>query len=60
LGINAGTGYQWGFKNGFTMSLGGTFGKVWDIGDKNNTGEYNDSTQRIFDFNFNFKLGYSF
>ncbi len=60
LGITGGSGYQWVQKNGFTIALGAAFGKTWDIASKNNTGVYDDSSNLLFDFILNFKLGYSF
>jgi len=59
LGITGGTGYQWVFRGGFTISLGGGLGRTWDIANKANTGIY-DSRVFLVDFIFNFKLGYSF
>jgi hypothetical protein len=59
LGITGGSGYQWVLKNGFTISLGGAFGKTWDIAISDNTGKY-DNDKLLFDFILNFKIGYSF
>ena len=60
IGITGGTGYQWVFRNGFTISLGGALGKTWDIAANGNTGVYDKSRKFKYDFIINFKLGYSF
>ncbi|GHV92115.1 hypothetical protein AGMMS50268_26180 [Spirochaetia bacterium] len=63
LGIGASTGYQWIFKNGFTVALGGGMRKHWYIASKNNKREYPEAVH-LFKFPLNldltFRLGYSF
>ena len=60
LGFTEGIGYQWVFKRGFTMSVGGGFGKTWELASNDNTGEYDYSKKYIIDVVLNFKIGYSF
>ncbi|MDR2922617.1 MAG: hypothetical protein LBU85_04645, partial [Treponema sp.] len=65
LGLGLNGGYQWIFRNGFTIQLGTGISKTWIIPFANN-----ESTFRIEDewhlFNmpidilFTFRLGYSF
>jgi hypothetical protein len=38
FGIGAEVGYEWIFKKGFTITLGGGFGKNWAIASKENSG----------------------
>jgi len=63
IGIGTSIGYQWIFKNGFTISLGIRGEKIWTIGSKNNTGVYS-KPKNLFGLPFSitlpFKLGYSF
>ena len=45
----------------YTISAGGSIGKIWDIGNSNNTGIYVDSPNIFFDvISLNFKIGISF
>ncbi|MCL2130482.1 MAG: hypothetical protein FWH35_09030 [Treponema sp.] len=60
LGITEGIGYQWVFRRGFTISLGGGFGKTWELASDDNTGQYDKSKKYVVDVVFNFKIGYSF
>jgi hypothetical protein len=64
IGIGLVSGYQWIFRNGFTLSLGGALGKTWSIPAKEYWTNVINSDGRIslplFDFKIDFKLGYSF
>ncbi|MDR1219479.1 MAG: hypothetical protein LBK73_07710 [Treponema sp.] len=65
LGLGLTGGYQWIFKNGFTMQLGTGLGKTWIIPFAKNKGEYRmEDEWRFFnwpiDFKFIFRVGYSF
>jgi hypothetical protein len=59
-GITGGAGYQWVFKNGFTIALGGAIGTTAGIPDNNNTGKYDKFFKPGLDLILNTKLGYSF
>jgi hypothetical protein len=65
LGLGLTGGYQWIFKNGFTMQLGTGLGKTWIIPFERNKSEYRTEDEWHFfnwpiDFTFTFRLGYSF
>jgi hypothetical protein len=63
LGIGTSIGYQWIFKNGFTLSLGAGGQKIWSIASDNNTGTYTEAENLFklpFALKLNFGLGYSF
>jgi hypothetical protein len=63
LGIGGSAGYQWVFKNGFTISLGAGGQKIWAIASDDNIGTYRE-TENLFKLPFaltlTFRLGYSF
>jgi hypothetical protein len=59
LGIGAEAGYEWIFKNGFTITLGGGFGKNWGIESKGNSGDLIQEDV-LYNFRFTFMMGYSF
>jgi len=63
LGIGFSAGYQWIFRNGFTISLGGGGQKIWSIASNKNTGIYREA-ENLFKLPFalilTFRLGYSF
>jgi hypothetical protein len=59
LGIGMEIGYEWIFKNGFTMTLGGGLGKNWGIGLGEISNEYK-KPGNLFSIRINFMLGYSF
>jgi hypothetical protein len=62
LGIGTEIGYNWLFKNGFTITLGGGIGKNWGIPFKNNSGylEIMEENSFIELIRISFMLGYSF
>jgi hypothetical protein len=65
LGIGLSSGYQWIFKNGFTIQLGAEISKAWIIPFKHNKGEYRvEDEWHLFglplDLNYIFRIGYSF
>jgi hypothetical protein len=60
LGISGGAGYQWVFKNGFTIALGGAIGTTTGISNNDNSGQYDERLKPSLDLILNFKLGYSF
>jgi len=60
LGITGGAGYQWVFKNGFTIVLGGAIGTTTGIPNNDNSGQYDERLKPSLDLILNFKLGYSF
>jgi hypothetical protein len=65
LGLGLSSGYQWIFKNGFTIQLGAGMSKAWIIPYKNNKGTYRveDEWHLLglpFDLNYTFRIGYSF
>ncbi|MDR0314105.1 MAG: hypothetical protein LBI14_10985 [Treponema sp.] len=61
LGITAGSGYQWVWNSGFTISLGAALSKVWEIGNKDPVNRYMVTEGFIpFDLIINFKIGFSF
>jgi hypothetical protein len=57
LGFGLLSGYQWVFKNGFTIALGGGVRKIWQIESKDNTGLYSAILPPIL---IHLRLGYSF
>jgi hypothetical protein len=65
LGLGLSSGYQWIFKNGFTVQLGAGMSKAWTIPFKNNKGSYRVEDEwhlfgLPFDLNYTFRIGYSF
>ena len=60
IGAKGGSGYQWIFRNGFTMTVGGAIGYTWDIGSKNNIDIVYGVYENHLSGGINFKLGYSF
>jgi hypothetical protein len=63
VGIGGSAGYQWIFRNGFTISLGAGGQKIWSIASDNNTKIYRE-VENLFKLPFvltlTFRLGYSF
>jgi hypothetical protein len=61
LGLGLSSGYQWIFKNGFTLQLGGGVSKTWIIPFKNNKGEFEEwhFFNLPVDFRLTFRLGYT-
>jgi hypothetical protein len=59
-GITFGMGYQWVFKSGFSIALGGSIGRTYDIASNDNIGRYDNSLRAFVDFSPNFKLGFSY
>jgi hypothetical protein len=64
-GLGLSSGYQWVFKNGFTLQLGAGISKAWIIPFKNNNGVYRAEEEwHLFglpiDLNYTFRIGYSF
>jgi hypothetical protein len=66
-------GYQWLFKNGFTVSLGAGLQKTWPIALHKNTNPYGSGSEHFFagglypllpplpfEFTYVLRLGYSF
>jgi hypothetical protein len=63
LGFGLSAGYQWIFRNGFTISLGAGGQKIWSIASKNNIGTYREAENLFklpFALTLTFRLGYSF
>jgi hypothetical protein len=65
LGLGLSSGYQWIFKNGFTIQLGAGISKAWIIPFKNNKGAYRAEEEwHLFglpvDLDYTFRIGYSF
>jgi hypothetical protein len=65
LGLGFSSGYQWIFKNGFTIQLGAGISKAWIIPFSNNKGSYRVEEEWHLlglpvDLNYTFRLGYSF
>ena len=60
LGISASMGYQWIFKNGFTISLGAGGRKIWTMNNTGNLGDYDPIYYWPFRFGLTFRMGYSF
>jgi hypothetical protein len=65
LGLGLSSGYQWIFKNGFTIQLGAGISKAWMIPFKNNKGSYRVEDEwhlfgLPFDLTYTFRIGYSF
>jgi hypothetical protein len=59
IGLSAETGYEWIFKNNFTMTLGGGIGKNWIIWSNNNSSSrWQDGS--LYNFRGTFLMGYSF
>jgi hypothetical protein len=59
IGVGAEAGYEWIFKNGFTITLGGGFGKNWGIESKDNSGQL-EQEDILYNFRLTFLMGYSF
>ncbi|GHV36041.1 hypothetical protein AGMMS49546_00600 [Spirochaetia bacterium] len=65
LGLGLSAGYQWIFKNGFTLQLGAGMSKTWIIPFMNNKGTYRTQDEwhllgLLIDLNYTFRIGYSF
>ncbi len=65
LGAGFRAGYQWVFKQGFTIQLGMGADKTWTIASEDNKGTYREKDEwhyadLPFDLGFTFRLGYSF
>ena len=65
LGLGLMGGYQWVFKNGFTVQLGTGLSKTWIIPFTNNKSNFRPGDEWHFfnwpiDLRFTFRLGYSF
>ena len=64
IGVGISSGYQWIFRNGFTISLGLGGQKTWSIASKNNTGSYTGGPEYLFKLPFQItlpiRIGYSF
>jgi hypothetical protein len=52
-------GYEWIFRNGFSMTVGGGLERNWGIESKKNKGEYKEP-KNLYNIRFAFFLGYSF
>jgi hypothetical protein len=64
-GLGLSSGYQWIFKNGFTLQLGGGISKAWIIPFNTNKGSYRAEEEwhlfgLPFDLNYTVRIGYSF
>jgi hypothetical protein len=59
IGLSAETGYEWIFKNGFTITLGGGIGKNWIIGPNNDSSLFWPDGS-LYNFRGTFLMGYSF
>jgi hypothetical protein len=65
LGLGLMGGYQWIFKNGFTVQLGTGLSKTWIVPFADNKSNFRPGDEWHFfnwpiDLRFTFRLGYSF
>jgi hypothetical protein len=59
LGVGIETGYEWVFKNGFTMTLGGGFERNWGVELGEIKGNYK-APGYLYNLRLNTMVGYAF